>query len=61
MLTEEAFQRFKTMYEAEIGTIESDDLLRAMAIVWLEGMDVTYRPIKKEWVTELENPYIVVK
>jgi hypothetical protein len=55
MVSDEALKEFKTLYKEEFGTEISDKEALDLAINLLTMMNVVYRPIKKEWVKELEN------
>jgi hypothetical protein len=49
MLSPQALQNFKEIWERENGETISDDFALEQAINLLTIFDVTHRPIKKEW------------
>lgn len=49
MISQQALQEFKAIYEKEIGPAPDEKVLVALACDLLTLMDKTYRPIKKEW------------
>jgi hypothetical protein len=53
MISQQALQEFKAVYEREIGPAPDEKVLVALACDLLTLMDVTYRPVKKEWVEKL--------
>ncbi len=55
MISNQALQEFKTIYEREIGPAPDEKVLVGFACDLLTLMDVTYRPIKKEWAEKTEN------
>lgn len=50
MISQQALQEFKAIYEKEIGPAPDEKVLVALACDLLMLFDNTYRPIKKEWV-----------
>lgn len=50
MISQQALQEFKAIYEKEIGPAPNEKDLVALACNALNFFDVVYRPIKKEWV-----------
>ena len=50
MISNQALQEFKTIYEREIGPAPDEKVLVSFACDLLTLMDVAYRPIKKEWI-----------
>lgn len=55
MISQRAFEAFKTLYQKNYKEVLSDEVLFTIACNWLAGMDVVYRPIKKEWLEEYES------
>ena len=53
MISQQALQEFKVIFEREIGPAPDEKVLVALACDLLTLMDVTYRPVKKEWVEKL--------
>lgn len=52
MISKQALQEFKAIYELEIGPSPSDEILVAFACDLLNLTNVTYRPIKKTWIED---------
>lgn len=55
MLSAQALQEFKEIWKLEFGEEISDDLAIEEGINLLTFFNATYRPIKEEWVKELEK------
>ena len=55
MLTDKALQEFKKIWKEEFGEDISDEKAAEEGINLLTMFDAIYRPIKKEWVDELER------
>lgn len=55
MISQQALQEFKAIYEKEIGPAPDEQVLVALACDLLTLMDKTYRPIKKVWVENQKN------
>ncbi len=55
MISKEALEEFKAIYKKEYNEDISDEKALELAINLLNIMDVVYKPIKKEWVKELEE------
>ena len=55
MLSEQSLQEFKQIWKEEFGEEISDDFAMEQATQLLTLFDAIYRPIKKEWVKELNN------
>lgn len=55
MISEEALEEFKAIYKKEYNKDISDEKALDLAINLLNIMNVVYRPIKKEWIKELEE------
>ena len=55
MLTKEAVEEFKKIWREEFGEDISDEKAAEEGINLLTMFDAIYRPIKKEWVDELET------
>jgi len=55
MISQQALQEFKAIYEREIGPAPDEKVLVALACDLLTLMDKTYRPIKKQWVETANN------
>ena len=55
MLSQKAFDEFKALYQKNYKEVPNDEVLFTIACNWLEGMNIVYRPIKKEWLEEYER------
>lgn len=55
MISQQALQEFKAIYEKEIGPAPDEKVLVALACDLLTLMDKTYRPVKKQWVETATN------
>ncbi len=55
MISKEALEEYKTIYKAQFGKDVSDADALEQAINLLTFMNAIYRPIKKEWLEELEE------
>ncbi|MDP3697933.1 MAG: hypothetical protein Q8R55_08100 [Candidatus Taylorbacteria bacterium] len=55
MISKEALEEFKVIYKKEYNEDISDEKALDLATNLLNIMNVVYRPIKKEWVGELEE------
>lgn len=55
MLSDKALQEFKKIWKEEFGEDISDEKAAEEGINLLTMFDAIYRPIKKEWVDELEG------
>ena len=55
MISKEALEEFKAIYKKEYNEDISDEKALDLATNLLNMMNVVYRPIKKEWVKELEE------
>lgn len=55
MISKEALEEFKKIWREEKGTEISDEEAMEEATALLTIMNVTYRPIKKEWLKEFEK------
>jgi len=55
MISDKALQEFKEIWKEEIGTEISDEQAMEEATQLLTLFDAIYRPIKKEWVNELDR------
>ena len=55
MLSDKALEEFKKIWREEKGEDISDEKAAEEAINLLTLMNAIYRPIKKEWVEELEQ------
>jgi hypothetical protein len=55
MISKQALQEFKTIYEREIGPAPDEKVLVGFACDLLKLFDTTYRPIKKEWIEKPKN------
>lgn len=55
MLSDKALQEFKRIWKEEFGEDISDEKATEEGINLLTMFDAIYRPIKKEWVDELER------
>jgi len=53
MLSNEALNEFKQIWNEEIGTEISDEKAVELAINLLTLFDVIYRPVKKQWLEEI--------
>jgi hypothetical protein len=50
MISQQTLQEFKEVFEREFGSVPDEKVLVALACDLLTLFDITYRPIKKEWV-----------
>lgn len=50
MISQQALQEFKEIFEQKYGSAPDEKVLVALACNALNFFDVVYRPIKKEWV-----------
>lgn len=55
MLSEKALAEFKAIWKSETGEDISDQDATAAAINLLTMFDTVYRPVKKEWLNELDE------
>lgn len=55
MLTKEAIEEFKQIWREQFGEEISDEKAAEEGVNLLTMFDAIYRPIKKEWIDELEN------
>lgn len=55
MISQQTLQKFKEIFEKEIGPMPDEQVLLDSACDLLTLFDNTYRPIKKEWVEEFNN------
>ncbi len=55
MLSKKALEDFKTIWHEQFNEDITDEKATEEAINLLTLFDVIYRPIKKEWVDELEQ------
>ena len=55
MLSDKSLQEFKKIWKEEFGENISDEKAAEEGINLLTMFDAIYRPIKKEWVDELER------
>lgn len=61
MISDEALKEYKKIYKEEFGEDISDEKAIGEATSLLTLFNVIYRPVKKEWLTELEERDGVVK
>lgn len=55
MISDEALQEFKKIWKEQFGEDISDEKAMDKGTALLTLMNVIYRPIKKEWATELQE------
>ncbi len=55
MISEKALAEYKAIYRKEYGKDISDAEALEQATNLLNLMNVVYRPVKKEWLTELDE------
>jgi hypothetical protein len=55
MISNEALEEFKRIYKEELNEDISDEKAMGLATNLLTLMNVIYRPVKKEWLDELEK------
>lgn len=61
MISDEVLQEFKKIYKEEFGEDISDEKAMGEATSLLTLFNVIYRPVKKNWIDELEEKDSVVK
>lgn len=52
MISQQALQKFKEIFEKEIGPMPDQEVLHSSACDLLILFDNTFKPIKKEWVAK---------
>ncbi|MDE1970033.1 MAG: hypothetical protein KGI50_00425 [Patescibacteria group bacterium] len=55
MISEEAFEEYKKIYKEEFGADITDEEAMEQATSLLTMMNAIYRPVKKEWLDDLEK------
>ena len=55
MISEEALKQFKIIWQEEIGQEISNELLSEIALNLLMQTNNVYKPIKVEWLNEIEK------
>jgi len=55
MISQKALDAFKLIWKKEYGEEISNEFALTEAIALLTIINMTYRPIKKEWVDEVEG------
>ncbi|OGN13826.1 MAG: hypothetical protein A3J47_03795 [Candidatus Yanofskybacteria bacterium RIFCSPHIGHO2_02_FULL_43_22] len=55
MISDEALEEYKKIYKEEFGEYISDEKTLELAINLLNIMNVVYRPIKREWLKDLDE------
>lgn len=55
MISPEALEKYKVIYRSKFGKDISDQEALDQAIKLLTLVDIVYRPVKKEWVKDLEE------
>lgn len=57
MLSKQALQDFKDIWKKKYGEEISDDFAMEQAISLLTLFDAIYRPVKEDWLKDLEENY----
>ena len=55
MISQAALQEFKALYRDEFNKDISDEQATELAINLLTAFNHAYRPVRKEWLKDLEN------